>query len=115
DRRITDRLYAGSRQHRLEQEMVLGVGGARALEGMGWDISLHHLNEGHAGFIVLELIDRLCSDVGLDEARERVREGLVFTTHTPVPAGIDRFDSDTVTPYLEPWAAAWEVPMESIW
>ncbi|MFZ0012698.1 MAG: alpha-glucan family phosphorylase, partial [Acidimicrobiia bacterium] len=61
DRKITDRLYAGTRQHRLEQEIVLGIGGARALAAMGWDIELHHLNEGHAGFIVLELIDRICA------------------------------------------------------
>ncbi|HSM43909.1 MAG TPA: alpha-glucan family phosphorylase, partial [Acidimicrobiia bacterium] len=115
DRKITDRLYAGSRQHRLEQEMVLGVGGARALAAMGWDIELHHLNEGHAGFIVLELIDRICAEIGLEEARERVRDGLVFTTHTPVPAGIDRFGSDTVRPYLEPWASSWDVSVDSIW
>ncbi len=115
DRRITDRLYTGSRQHRLEQEMVLGVGGARALTAMGWDIELHHLNEGHAGFIVLELIDRICAEVGLERARHQVREGLVFTTHTPVPAGIDRFDAETVQPYLQPWADRWEVPVDEIW
>jgi starch phosphorylase len=115
DGKITDRLYAGSRHHRLEQEMVLGVGGARALSAMGWDIELHHLNEGHAGFIVLDLLDRICGDVGLESARETVRDGLVFTTHTPVPAGIDRFDSDVVLPYLEPWARSWGVPVESIW
>ena len=115
DRRITDRLYSGDRRHRLEQEMVLGVGGARALAAMGWEIELHHLNEGHAGFIILELIDRICNDGGLDQARDQVRSGLVFTTHTPVPAGIDRFDSDTVIPYLEPWADMWAVPVEAIW
>ncbi len=115
DRKITDRLYSGSRLHRLEQEMVLGVGGARALAAMGWDIELHHLNEGHAGFIVLELLDRICADVGLEAARDRVRPGLVFTTHTPVPAGIDRFESEMVLPYLEPWAKSWEVPVEAIW
>lgn len=115
DRRISDRLYTGSRQHRLDQEMVLGVGGARALTAMGWDIELHHLNEGHAGFIVLELLDRICAEVGLDAARARVRHGLVFTTHTPVPAGIDRFESTVVLPYLEHWATSWGVPVESIW
>jgi glycogen phosphorylase len=115
DRKITDRLYSGDRRHRLEQEMVLGVGGARALAAMGWEIELHHLNEGHAGFIILELIDRICNDVGLEEARDQVRSGLVFTTHTPVPAGIDRFDSEIVVPYLESWADMWNVPVESIW
>ena len=115
DRKITDRLYTGSRQHRLEQEMVLGVGGARALAAMGWEVELYHLNEGHAGFIVLELLDRLCAEIGLEAAREEVRRGLVFTTHTPVPAGIDRFDAATVTPYLEPWAEMWGVTTDSIW
>lgn len=115
DRKITDRLYSGSRLHRVEQEMVLGVGGARALASMGWDIEVHHLNEGHAGFIVLELLDRICADVGLEAARDRVRPGLVFTTHTPVPAGIDRFESEMVLPYLEPWAKSWGVSVEAIW
>ena len=115
DRKITDRLYSGDQQHRLEQEMVLGVGGARALAAMGWEIELHHRNEGHAGFIILELIDRICTDIGLEAARNQIRSGLVFTTHTPVPAGIDRFDSETVIPYLEPWADMWNVPVESIW
>ncbi|HEX6286596.1 MAG TPA: alpha-glucan family phosphorylase [Acidimicrobiia bacterium] len=115
DRLITDRLYTGDRAHRLEQEMVLGVGGARALEAMGWDIELHHLNEGHAGFIVLELIDRINGDTPLEEARARVREGLVFTTHTPVPAGIDRFHSETIRPYLEVWAKRWDRAMSELW
>jgi starch phosphorylase len=115
DRHITDRLYAGSRQHRLDQEMVLGVGGARALAAMGWEIDLHHLNEGHAGFILLELIDRVISEVSFSQALETQREGLVFTTHTPVPAGIDRFAHDTILPYLEVWAERWDVPVSSIW
>ncbi|MFP4072585.1 MAG: alpha-glucan family phosphorylase [Actinomycetota bacterium] len=115
DRRITDRLYTGTKPHRLEQEMVLGVGGARALAAMGWEIEIHHLNEGHAGFIILELIDRISAEVGFEEARSRVRAGLVFTTHTPVPAGIDRFDRAIVKPYLEPWARSWDVPVASLW
>jgi starch phosphorylase len=115
DRRITDRLYAGSREHRLEQEMVLGVGGARALAAMGWDIELYHLNEGHAGFIILELVDRICADIGFERALNQVREGLVFTTHTPVPAGIDRFASDLIRPFLETWARTWDVPLDTIW
>ena len=115
DRHITDRLYAGDRAHRLEQEMVLGVGGARALSAMGWDIELHHLNEGHAGFIVLELIDRMNGGTPLDETRARVRDGLVFTTHTPVPAGIDRFPSDLMQTYLEVWATRWGISVEQLW
>jgi len=111
DRKITDRLYSGSPLHRLEQEMVLGVGGARALASIGWDIELHHLNEGHAGFIVLELLDRVIGDVGFERAIETVKNGLVFTTHTPVPAGIDRFEEDTIGPYLQPWAESWNIPL----
>jgi starch phosphorylase len=82
---------------------------------MGWDIELHHLNEGHAGFIVLELIDRINGDTALEDARARVREGLVFTTHTPVPAGIDRFHAETIRPYLDVWATRWDVSVEDLW
>ena len=115
DRLITDRLYTGTREHRLDQEMVLGVGGARALAEMGWDIGLYHLNEGHAGFIVLELLDRVNGDADLEEARARVRRSLVFTTHTPVPAGIDRFEIDLMRPYLEIWEHRWGRPFEALW
>jgi starch phosphorylase len=102
DRRIADTLYGGDRAHRLDQEMVLGVGGARALSALGWDPPVHHLNEGHAGFIALELIDSVISGGDLPGAMSKVRPGLAFTTHTPVPAGIDCFDRDLVIPYLEP-------------
>ncbi|HZD23860.1 MAG TPA: alpha-glucan family phosphorylase [Acidimicrobiia bacterium] len=115
DRSITDRLYAGDRSHRLEQEMVLGVGGAMALAALGWDIETHHLNEGHAGFIVLELIDRMKGDTPLDVARTQVSEGLVFTSHTPVPAGIDRFHQDLIRPYLGVWADRWNVSVDDLW
>jgi starch phosphorylase len=115
DRRIADTLYGGDRAHRLDQEMVLGVGGARALSALGWDPPVHHLNEGHAGFIALELIDSVISGGDLPGAMSKVRPGLAFTTHTPVPAGIDCFDRDLVIPYLEPWAARWGVPVDEIW
>ena len=115
DRAIGDCLYGGDRHHRLDQEMVLGVGGARALAALGWEVQVHHLNEGHAGFIALELIDRVIEDGDLGAAIDRVRPGLVFTTHTPVPAGIDRFHRDLILPYLQPWAQRWGVPPEEIW
>ncbi|HEX6146107.1 MAG TPA: alpha-glucan family phosphorylase [Acidimicrobiia bacterium] len=115
DRAIADCLYGGDRRHRLDQEMVLGVGGARALAALGWEIPVHHLNEGHAGFIVFELIDRGIEDGDLGSAIELIRPGLVFTTHTPVPAGIDRFHRDLLLPYLLPWAERWGVPVEEIW
>ena len=115
DRLIGDRLYGGDGRHRLDQEMVLGVGGARALASLGLHIPVHHLNEGHAGFIALELIDRVIEGGDLAGAIDRIRPGLVFTTHTPVPAGIDRFDRDLVASYLEPWAQRWGVPLEELW
>lgn len=115
DRAIGDRLYSGDRRHRLEQEMVLGVGGARALAALGWDPPLFHLNEGHAGFVALEMIDRLIVDGDLEAAASKLRDGLVFTTHTPVPAGIDRFERHLIEPYLGSWAERWGVPVETVW
>ncbi|MBO0827176.1 MAG: alpha-glucan family phosphorylase [Streptosporangiales bacterium] len=103
EREVTDRLYGGSTEHRLLQEMLLGIGGVRAIRA--WcEVSGHpapevfHTNEGHAGFLGLERIRELVADDGLefDQALEAVRAGTVFTTHTPVPAGIDRFPKDLV-------------------
>lgn len=115
DRGITDRLYGGDRRHRLDQEMLLGVGGARALAALGEEIPVHHLNEGHAGFIALEMIDRVITDSDLTTALSKVSPGLVFTTHTPVPAGIDRFARDLILPYLETWAKRWGVTTDEVW
>lgn len=115
DRDITDKLYIGFKQHRIDQEMILGVGGARALAELGWTPTVHHLNEGHAGFIVLELIDRVIEDGNVRGALDWVREGLVFTTHTPVPAGIDKFDAELIVPYLQTWAERWDVAVEEVW
>ncbi|KUM82997.1 MULTISPECIES: glycosyltransferase family 1 protein [Streptomyces] len=102
ERGVTDRLYGGGSEHRLLQEMLLGIGGVRAvrtycrLTGHA-DPEVFHTNEGHAGFLGLERIAELC-DQGLDfdAGLEAVRAGTVFTTHTPVPAGIDRFDRELV-------------------
>ncbi len=105
DRRITDRLYSGDRRHRLDQELVLGVGGVRALRAVDVVPGLYHLNEGHACFLLLELLGELVDDgTPLEEAIDVVRQRTLFTTHTPVPAGIDRFDRDLIAPELEPWA-----------
>jgi starch phosphorylase len=115
DRRITDRLYSGDRRHRIEQELVLGVGGIRALDALGLSPHVFHLNEGHAGFLILELLDRHIADgETLDDAVRAVRRQLVFTTHTPVPAGIDRFSSDISTEHLQPWADAWRIPIADV-
>ncbi|GAA2418523.1 glycosyltransferase family 1 protein [Actinomadura vinacea] len=106
-RDITDRLYGGGGDHRLLQEMLLGIGGVRAIraycETTGHPApEVFHTNEGHAGFLGLERIRELVSGAGLtfDEALEAVRAGTVFTTHTPVPAGIDRFPRELVRRYF---------------
>ncbi|MFF4590160.1 glycosyltransferase family 1 protein [Streptomyces sp. NPDC001388] len=108
ERGVTDRLYGGGSEHRLLQEMLLGIGGVRAvrtycrLTGHA-PPEVFHTNEGHAGFLGLERIAELC-DGGLDfdPALEAVRAGTVFTTHTPVPAGIDRFDRELVARHFGP-------------
>jgi len=102
DRAITHRLYGGDRTTRLEQEIVLGVGGVRALEAMGLKPTVWHINEGHAAFLILERV-RALSAHGLasDAALEAVAANTVFTTHTPVPAGHDHFADAVVLPYLK--------------
>lgn len=110
DRAITDRLYGGDRLHRLEQETVLGIGGARAIAALGWTPSVFHLNEGHAGFLLIELIDRaIAGGADFSDAVASTVDSVVFTTHTPVPAGIDRFEADLIGPFLAPWAERWNV------
>lgn len=97
DRDLTDRLYGGDETYRFKQEVVLGIGGLRILQALGFSIQVHHLNEGHAAFLALDLLRRypLPSDqagsgmLGYDVAR--VRGQCIFTTHTPVEAGHDRF------------------------
>jgi starch phosphorylase len=103
ERNITDRLYGGGTDHRLAQELLLGIGGVRAIRAwtaLSGDPSpeVFHTNEGHAGFLGIERIRELVADgLTYDEALEAVRAGTVFTTHTPVPAGIDRFPKDLIT------------------
>jgi starch phosphorylase len=105
-RSVTDRLYGGGSEHRVRQEILLGMGGVRALEGAGVEAQVFHTNEGHAGFLGLERIRRLITSDGLrwDEAVESARAGTVFTTHTPVPAGIDRFPRELMERYFSAWA-----------
>ncbi|MDP8938436.1 MAG: alpha-glucan family phosphorylase [Actinomycetota bacterium] len=105
-RHVTDRLYGGDTEHRLRQEILLGVGGVRALDAMDRMPQVFHTNEGHAGFLGLERIRRCIVDEGLSfpEAIEAVRGGTTFTTHTPVPAGIDRFPRPLMERYFKSWA-----------
>jgi len=100
-RNLTRRLYAGDQRMRIEQEVLLGIGGVRAIRGMGWEPEVFHLNEGHTAFVALERFrEELHSAVPRREAWDVVRASCVFTTHTPVPAGHDRFPSDLVAEVL---------------
>ena len=102
DRDITDQLYGGDTEMRLKQELVLGIGGYRALEALGREPTVYHMNEGHSAFLALEHIRRLMARHGLSfhEARVLAEASLVFTTHTPVPAGHDYFSADLMRPYF---------------
>ena len=107
-RATTDRLYGGDQDHRIKQELLLGIGGVRAInaycETTGHPLpEVFHMNEGHAGFLGLERIASVIASAGLStaEAVTAVRAGTVFTTHTPVPAGIDRFPIDLVRHYMD--------------
>jgi starch phosphorylase len=116
ERNVTDRLYAGGTEHRLRQEIVLGIGGVRALEAGGFDADVFHSNEGHAGFMGLERIRRLVGDesMSFEEALEAVRSTGVFTTHTPVPAGIDIYDVDLMDRYFASFAKECGVSFEAL-
>jgi len=104
DRELTSRLYGGDRRIRIRQELLLGVGGFRTLKAMGVAPGVLHLNEGHSAFAVLEAIYNRMQDEGLsfDEAVPRVAREVVFTTHTPLPAGHDRFHADLIEEHLGP-------------
>jgi starch phosphorylase len=102
DRELTSNLYGGDARTRIRHELLLGVGGFRALKAMGITPGVLHMNEGHSGFAVLEAIRNRMEDEGLsfDEAVPRVSRQVVFTTHTPVPAGHDRFNADLIEEHL---------------
>ncbi|MEO6627889.1 MAG: alpha-glucan family phosphorylase, partial [Aquihabitans sp.] len=115
-RGVTDRLYGGDTEHRLRQEILLGIGGVRALEALGIDAQVFHTNEGHAGFLGLERMRRAIVDDGLSfaEAVEATRAASIFTTHTPVPAGIDRFPRPLIETYFGGWAAECGVTVDDL-
>ncbi len=102
DQDLTDRLYGVGQDLRIQQELVLGIGGVRALKALGFEPTVFHMNEGHSAFLGLERIRALIEEHGLDfaAAREVAASGSVFTTHTPVPAGIDRFDARQIKEYF---------------
>jgi starch phosphorylase len=119
--KVTDRLYGGTTEHRLRQEILLGIGGVRAIRAFtrltgAAEPEVFHTNEGHAGFLGLERIRELTEDTGLtfDAALEVSRAGTVFTTHTPVPAGIDRFPREMVLQHFGGDNACRGLPVERI-
>ncbi|HNQ03639.1 MAG TPA: alpha-glucan family phosphorylase [Thiobacillaceae bacterium] len=101
DRYITHQLYGGDKHTRIQQEMVLGIGGMRALEQMGIKPTCYHINEGHAAFLVLERVRRKVKQgLNYHAALEAVAVSTVFTTHTPVPAGHDHFAEEMIWEYF---------------
>jgi starch phosphorylase len=98
DRNLTDRLYGGDRRTRIRQEILMGIGGIRALEALGLRPSICHMNEGHSAFLALERIRQIMDehDLTFQQAREIAKAGNIFTTHTPVPAGLERFGFDLI-------------------
>jgi glycogen phosphorylase len=103
DREITDQLYGGDIDKRIRQEIVLGIGGLRALKAVGLQPTVYHMNEGHSSFLALERIRLLMQEQKLvfEEAFEACRVNNVFTTHTPVPAGIDIFEAGMMHHYFQ--------------
>jgi len=101
-RDITDQLYGGDRDRRIQQEIVLGIGGIRALQAIGVTPSVVHINEGHAGFALMERTRNIMLEKGISfqEAKELSRSGSIFTTHTPVPAGNEVFTLDIIQRYM---------------
>ncbi len=116
DRGITSQLYGGDMEMRIKQEIVLGIGGLRALEAMGINPDVCHMNEGHAAFLAVERIRKLIEkyDLSFDEARQAAAAGHVFTTHTPVPAGIDRFPSEMVQRYFRDYVGGLRLDIEGV-
>lgn len=102
DHDITDELYGGDLDMRIHQEMLLGIGGVRMLKALGLTPTVYHMNEGHSAFLALERIRAMMQDDGLSftEAQQVAKASQIFTTHTPVPAGIDLFPPDKVMDYL---------------
>jgi starch phosphorylase len=116
DRQLTSRLYGGDLRIRIRQELLLGVGGLRALKALGISPGVLHLNEGHSGFAVLEAIRMRMEDEGIafEAAVPRVSREVVFTTHTPVPAGHDRFDAALVEEHIGPLREALGLSQETL-
>lgn len=116
DRSVTYNLYGGDWENRLKQELLLGVGGIRALRKLGFNPQVYHCNEGHAAFIGLERLRELITDKNLEftEAVEVVRASSLFTTHTPVPAGHDAFDEGLLRKYIGHYPQRFKIGWETL-
>lgn len=116
DRAITRQLYGGDAEMRIQQELILGVGGIRALHAVGYVPDVCHMNEGHSAFMALERIRNVMAthDCSFAEALTATRAGNIFTTHTPVPAGIDVFSQTLVEKYMTPYAAELGISVKEI-
>ena len=113
DRALTHMLYGGDNEHRLKQEILLGIGGVRAIEAMDLQPEVYHLNEGHAGFLSIErLKNHVDNGMSFPEAKEAVRASSLYTTHTPVPAGHDHFPEHMLRNYLYNYAGALGISWE---
>ena len=116
DRELTARLYGGDNRTRIAQELILGVGGVRALRATGHAPALFHMNEGHAAFCVLERTRELvATGETFESAREKVVASTVFTTHTPVPAGHDAFDPELFAEFTARWPESLSISAEELW
>ena len=116
NRSLTSTLYGGDRETRIRQELLLGVGGLRALEALGIEPGVLHLNEGHSSFVVLEQARRFMERDGMswEDARREVSRMTVFTTHTPVEAGHDRFEPELARRILTPLAEHMGLPVDEL-
>lgn len=115
DRAITGLLYVRGREMRLAQEIVLGVGGVRAIRALGIKPTVWHMNEGHVAMLTLERVrERVMRGEDFQDACVAVRKNTVFTTHTPVPAGNEVFSMDLVKQHLEPWSRDTGVPADEV-
>ena len=116
DRRLTDRLYPSDKERRLQQEIILGLGGLRLLEALKIHPAIYHLNEGHSAFLALEIIRHEMSErlIGFNDALELARQHIVFTNHTLVPAGQDIFSNDMVAANLVKYAEELAVPVDRL-
>lgn len=115
NKKITDQLYGGGSDHRLKQEIILGIGGVRVLSQLGIEPAVFHMNEGHSAFVAFERIEQLKQKgLSFGEAKLLVSSTNVFTTHTPVPAGNDVFSVDLMYQYFSSYGKEYGIPMEEI-